>query len=101
MHKPKPFPRAVASLILTCPGMAGSVIKGWDIGVASMLKGEKSLLICEADYAYGERGSPPKIPAGATLHFEARAVAACSVVLLGIKFGDAPDAFASLFGSTS
>ena len=37
-----------------------------------MKQGEKSLLICKADYAYGSQGSPPKIPGGATLHFEVR-----------------------------
>jgi FKBP-type peptidyl-prolyl cis-trans isomerase len=46
------------------------VIKGWDQGVATMKKGEKAMLICRADYAYGDRGSPPKIGPGATLHFE-------------------------------
>ena len=35
-----------------------------------MLKGEKAMLICRSDYAYGDRGSPPKIGPGATLHFE-------------------------------
>ena len=48
----------------------GSVIKGWDQGVATMLKGEKSLLTCKPDFAYGEKGSPPKIPPDATLQFE-------------------------------
>ena len=48
----------------------GQVIKGWDIGVASMRKGEKSILTCKSDYAYGDSGSPPKIPGGATLCFE-------------------------------
>ena len=48
----------------------GSVIKGWDVGVATMHKGEKAELFCRADYAYGEGGSPPKIPGGATLKFE-------------------------------
>uniref|UniRef100_A0A0B7A6C0 peptidylprolyl isomerase n=1 Tax=Arion vulgaris TaxID=1028688 RepID=A0A0B7A6C0_9EUPU len=48
----------------------GQVIKAWDIGVASMRKGEVAKLICKADYAYGESGSPPKIPANATLVFE-------------------------------
>lgn len=46
------------------------MIKGWDQGVATMKKGEKAVLICRADYAYGDRGSPPKIPGGAKLHFE-------------------------------
>ncbi|GIL42473.1 hypothetical protein Vafri_434 [Volvox africanus] len=48
----------------------GRVIKGWDLGVAKMKKGEKSVLICKPEYAYGAQGSPPKIPPNATLHFE-------------------------------
>lgn len=48
----------------------GKVIKGWDEGVKTMKKGEKSLLICKPDYAYGANGSPPKIPPNSTLHFE-------------------------------
>ena len=39
-------------------------------GVATMKRGEKCILRCRSDYAYGERGSPPTIPAGATLNFE-------------------------------
>ena len=48
----------------------GQVIKGWDKGVATMHKGEKAELFCRSDYAYGDSGSPPKIPGGATLKFE-------------------------------
>lgn len=48
----------------------GSVIKGWDVGVATMKRGELSELYCRADYAYGASGSPPKIPPNATLKFE-------------------------------
>eukprot|EP00761_Pharyngomonas_kirbyi_P003310 gb/GECH01003314.1/.p1 GENE.gb/GECH01003314.1/~~gb/GECH01003314.1/.p1 ORF type:complete len:290 (+),score=95.38 gb/GECH01003314.1/:1-870(+) len=48
----------------------GQVIKGWDIGVASMTKGEKCRLICSPEYAYGEKGYPPHIPRRATLEFE-------------------------------
>ncbi|KAG8190375.1 hypothetical protein JTE90_022019 [Oedothorax gibbosus] len=48
----------------------GEVIKAWDIGVATMKKGEKCVLTCHSNYAYGDKGSPPKIPAGATLVFE-------------------------------
>jgi hypothetical protein len=51
---------------------AGQVIKGWDLGVARMKKGEKALLTCRSDYGYGVQGSPPKIPPNATLHFEVR-----------------------------
>ena len=48
----------------------GEVIKGWDIGVASMCKGEIAVFTIKSDYAYGDVGSPPKIPGGATLIFE-------------------------------
>lgn len=48
----------------------GQVIKGWDEGVATMKRGEKAILRCRSDYAYGDRGSPPKIPGGATLNFQ-------------------------------
>ncbi|KAG7673991.1 hypothetical protein Ndes2526B_g02530 [Nannochloris sp. 'desiccata'] len=48
----------------------GQVIKGWDLGVATMRKGELSKLYIKSDYGYGASGSPPKIPGGATLIFE-------------------------------
>jgi len=48
----------------------GCVIKGWDKGLATMKRGEKSTLKCKSEYAYGDAGSPPKIPGGATLEFE-------------------------------
>jgi len=49
----------------------GQVIKGWDVGFASMKKGEKATLKVRSDYAYGD--SPPPggiITAGATLLFD-------------------------------
>lgn len=48
----------------------GSVIKGWDQGVKTMKKGEIARFKIRGDYGYGERGSPPKIPANATLIFD-------------------------------
>ena len=48
----------------------GQVIKGWDVGVATMKKGERSTLTIKSDYGYGEQGSAPKIPGGATLVFD-------------------------------
>lgn len=48
----------------------GQVIKGWDEGVASMLLGEVAVFTIQSHKGYGERGSPPKIPGGATLVFE-------------------------------
>ena len=48
----------------------GQVIRGWDQGFATMKKGEKAVLTIRSEYGYGENGSPPKIPGGATLKFE-------------------------------
>ena len=36
----------------------GQVIKGWDEGMLTMKLGEKAILKCSADYAYGESGFP-------------------------------------------
>lgn len=47
----------------------GQVIKAWDIGVATMKKGEVAILTCDSKYAYGKAGSQ-KIPPDATLKFE-------------------------------
>lgn len=48
----------------------GQVIKGWDLGVATMKKGEVAKFTLAPEFAYGESGSPPKIPENATLVFE-------------------------------
>ena len=48
----------------------GRVIKCWTEGVQEIKVGGKSRLVCPADIAYGDRGSPPKIKPGATLVFE-------------------------------
>ena len=50
--------------------LGGGVIAGWNQGFATMKKGERAILTCTAPYAYGDRGSPPKIPGGATLKFD-------------------------------
>ncbi len=46
------------------------VIKCWTESVQLMKVGGKSRVICPSDLAYGDRGSPPRIPGGAVLVFE-------------------------------
>jgi FKBP-type peptidyl-prolyl cis-trans isomerase FkpA len=55
------------------------VIPCWTEGVQKMKVGEKARLVCPSDIGYGDAGSPPNIPGGATLVFE--------VELLGIGTG--------------
>lgn len=48
----------------------GQVIKGWDEGVKTMKKNERSKFTLAPEYAYGENGSPPKIGQNQTLIFD-------------------------------
>ncbi|OWA53098.1 Peptidyl-prolyl cis-trans isomerase FKBP4 [Hypsibius exemplaris] len=51
------------------------VIKGWDVGVATMKKGELAELVCSPEYAYGKSGSGDKIPPDSTLVFQVELLA--------------------------
>jgi FKBP-type peptidyl-prolyl cis-trans isomerase FkpA len=46
------------------------VVPCWTEALQKMKKGEKAQVVCPSAVAYGDRGSPPSIPPGATLSFE-------------------------------
>ena len=48
----------------------GQVIRGWDEGITQLQKGQKAILTCPPDYAYGAGGYPGVIPPNATLIFD-------------------------------
>jgi len=50
--------------------MKGEVIRGWDLSVLDMRKGEKRLVVIPSHLAYGKKGRPPAIPPRAPLVFE-------------------------------
>src|SRR6185369_6891074 len=46
------------------------VVPCWTEALQTMKKGGKAQIVCPSSLAYGDRGSPPVIPPGATLSFE-------------------------------
>ena len=64
----------------------GKVIGGWEVGVASMKPGERSVLTCSPSYAYGDKGIPPIIPPASALQFEVELLSV-QVTCLGLGLG--------------
>lgn len=59
---------------LEFPLGTGSVIQGWDEGIALMQKGSRLKLTIPYELAYGEAGRPPTIPPKSALIFEVELV---------------------------
>jgi peptidylprolyl isomerase len=57
-REPIPFPVGI-----------GGLIKAWDESLVGVKRGSRVLIIAPPELAYGEQGSPPKIPGNATLAF--------------------------------
>ena len=52
----------------------GEVIKGWDEAIPTLHKGQKAIITCPPEYAYGDAGMGDVIPGGATLTFEVKVI---------------------------
>jgi len=46
------------------------LIKGWQVGIPTMARGEVALLRCAASYTCGEEGEAPAVPPNADVVFE-------------------------------
>lgn len=49
---------------------AGEVIKGWDMGIATMREGETAKFLIAADHAYGAKGLGAVVPPDSVVLFE-------------------------------
>lgn len=65
----KPFDESYSREPASFTLAEGSLIDGWVKGLAGVKVGSRVMLIIPSELGYGEQGSPPDIPGGATLVF--------------------------------
>jgi peptidylprolyl isomerase len=65
----KVFDQSFATEPRTFPVGIGGLIKAWDEAIVGATRGSRLLITAPPEMAYGEQGSPPTIPANATLTF--------------------------------
>jgi peptidylprolyl isomerase len=63
------FDESYSSQPRTFPVGIGGLIKAWDEAIVGAKRGSRLLIVAPPEMAYGEQGSPPAIPADATLAF--------------------------------
>eukprot|EP00128_Syssomonas_multiformis_P001514 Colp12_sorted_trinity150504_noHs@1908 len=61
----------------------GKVIKGWDLVILTMSVGEQCVVEIKPEYGYGEEGSEPDIPGGATLTFDMELISIAGAAAAG------------------
>lgn len=64
-----PFDESFSGSPFTAPIGAGQLIQGWDEGLVGVPVGSRVVMSIPSDLGYGDAGSPPAIPGGATLFF--------------------------------
>lgn len=64
-----PFDESFSGSPFTAPIGVGSLIAGWDQGLVGVPVGSRVVMSIPSDLGYGDAGSPPAIPGGATLYF--------------------------------
>jgi len=52
----------------------GQVVRGMDLGVASMKVGGERAIVIPPELGYGSKGAPPDIPRNATLYFDIKLI---------------------------
>ena len=52
----------------------GDVIRGWDVGIEKLRKGDRAILTCSPDFAYGVKGIPGIILPNSVLIFDIEVV---------------------------
>lgn len=65
----EPFDESFSGSPFSAPIGVGSLIQGWDQAIPGVPVGSRIIMSIPSDLGYGDAGSPPTIPGGATLYF--------------------------------
>lgn len=86
----------------------GTMISGWDTGLAGLRKGDRAIIRCTSRYGYGAEGITPVVPPNANLVFDVELLENEGNIMNPATFVDAnpltprtPDTIAEAFDSKS